>query len=95
MGWLGVVFSVCAAWLLRDDGWLWFGAAIGVGVLELWSWGIMHNYAVESARSRSDYKGGFYDFTPRDVAAAPNWITVTNMIGFASAAALLAIGFTL
>lgn len=95
MGWLGVVISVVAGWLLRDQGWPWLAGAIGVGVLEFWSWGIMHNYAVESAKKRGDYTGGFFDITPRDAGSIPDWITTVNMLGFVAAVGLLIAGLIL
>ena len=94
MGWLGIVLSVVATWLLRDDGWLWLLAA-AVALLGFWSYGIMHNHAVESAKKRLDYSGGFYDLNDRDLDAVPNWITVVNMVGFVAAVVLLVVGFVL
>ena len=64
MGWLGIVLSVVATWLLRDDGWLWLVAA-AVVLLQFWTYGIMHNHAVESAKKREDYSGGFHDLDHR------------------------------
>ena len=94
MGWLGIILSVVAVWLLSDDGWLWLVAA-AVALLEFWSYGIMHNHAVESAKEHPGYKGGFYDFNHRDLGAVPNWITVVNMVGFVAAVVLLVVGFVL
>ncbi len=94
MGWLGIVLSLVAAWLLRDDGWLWLVAA-AVALLEVWSYGIMHNHAVESAKKRLDYSGGFFDFNDRDWDAVPNWLAVVNMAGFLAAVGLLVAGFVL
>ena len=95
MGWLGVVLSVAAAWLLRDQGWLWLAGAIAVGMLEFWSWGIMHNYATESAKKRPDYSGGFFDIEPRDATSVPDWIATVHMIGFIAAVGLLVAGLIL
>ena len=92
MGWLGIVLSVVAAWLLRDDGWLWLVAA-AVALLQVWSYGIMHHHAVESAKKRLDYRGGFFDLNDRDMDAVPNWLTIVNMVGFAAAVGLLVAGF--
>ena len=95
MGWLGVVLSVTAAWFLRDQGWPWLAAAIAVGVLELWSWGLMHNHAVEYAKQRPGYTGGFFDITPRDASSIPDWVTNVNMLGFVAAVGLLIAGLIL
>ena len=84
MGWLGIVLSVVAAWLLRDDGWLWLLAA-AVALLEVWSYGSMRRHAGESAKKRLDYRGGFYNFNDRACDAVPNWLTVVNMAGFVAA----------
>ena len=91
MGWLGIVLSLVAAWLLRDDGWLWLVAA-AVVLLEVWSYGIMRHHAVESAKKRLDYRGGFYNFNDRDWDAVPNWLAVVNMAGFVAAFCLLVAG---
>ena len=95
MGLLGIVLSVVAAWLLRDDGWLWLVAAAGA-LLQFWTYGIMHNHAVESAKKRpGGYSGGFHDLSHLDLDAVPNWIAVVNMAGFVAAVCLLVAGFVL
>ena len=94
MAWLGIVLSVVAAWLLRDDGWLWLVAA-AVALLQFWTYGIMHNHAVESAKKREDYSGGFHDLDHRDLDAVPDWLAVMNMAGFVAAIGLLVAGFVL
>ena len=76
---------------MRHDGWLWLVAA-AVGLLEVWSYGIMRNHAVESAKKRLDYRGGFYHFNDRDWDAVPNWLAVVNMAGFVAAVGLLVAG---
>ena len=81
MGWLNVVISGSAALLLTRDHPL-FAIAAGIfGLLSLWSHGVMHNFAVEEAKRRRDYSGGFRDFTKRDLASAPNWLTNINLAG--------------
>ena len=95
VGWLGVVISAIAAWLLWDNGWLWLVGAIGVGGIELWSWGIMHNFATEVAKYRRSYTGGFYDFTRHEVDAIPDWIATLNLVGFVAAIGLLIVGFVI
>ena len=82
MGWLSVLLSGVAAYLLFSSGHMaLMVVAIVTAVGCLWSWGIMHNYATDAAKRRSDYTGGFYDFTKQEAEAVPNWITVVN-IGF-------------
>ena len=95
MGWLGVLLSVVAAWLLRDQGWPWLAAAIVVGILEFWAWGIAHNFAVESAKKREGYTGGFHDITQRDAQSIPDWIASVHMLGFIAAVVLLVAGLVL
>ena len=55
----------------------------------------MHNYAVESAKKRPDYTGGFFDITPQDSHSVPDWITIVNMVGFLAALGLLGAGLIL
>ena len=79
MGWLHVLISAVATWLLARDHPL-FAIAAGItGLVSLWSYGVMHNLAVEAAKHRRDYSGGFRDFTERDLASVPNWLTNINM----------------
>ncbi len=89
MGWLGVAISALATYLLWNAGGLWVAIAIGVGVVEFFSLGIMHNFAVEAAKKRPDYTDGFFDFTVREVDTIPNWLAVVNMLGFVASVGLL------
>jgi len=80
MGWSSVLLSVVAAYLLFSSGrTVLMVVAIVTAVGCFWSWGIMHNYATNLAKRRSDYTGGFYDLTKQEAEAVPNWITVVNM----------------
>ena len=92
MGWLGVAISAIAAWLLWDENMLWFAVSVGVGVVALWSWGVMHNHAVTAAKRRPDYSGKFFDFTASEANAVPDWLAMTNMAAFIAAIVLLIIG---
>lgn len=100
MGFLGVIISVVAAWLLWDNGWLLPSLAVAIGIAQFWSWGVMHNHAVEAAETREErtggrekYSGGFFDFTRQEVDSVPNGITWVNMFTFFAAVILLIIGF--
>lgn len=81
MGWLSIVCAAIAAWLLytSHSTWLfWLTVAAGVGAL--WSYGVMHNYAMEAAKRRPGFSGKFYDITEREAGIVPNWLSATNMI---------------
>lgn len=93
MGWLGPVINVVAVFLLWDQGGFWLISAICAGVVGFWSWGVMHNYAVEEAKRRSDYTGEFYDLTPEEAAAVPDWLAKVNFAAFAVGVVLLIVGF--
>ena len=94
MGWLGVVISAIAAWLLWDDGWLWRVLAVGVGMIELWSWLVMHNVAREArAMFRPRNLGGFYNFTKHEATMVGDGITTINLVGFVAAVGLFIAGF--
>ena len=95
MGWLGIAISAAATWLLWDNGILLPVAAITVGVIQFWSWGVMHNHAVMAAENRRAYSGRFYDLTKEEVDSAPNWVTAINMISFVAALGLLIAGLTI
>ena len=95
MGWLGVALSAAATWLLWDNGILLPVAAIAIGIIQFWSWGVMHNHAVMAARSRRRYSGKFYDLTREEVDSAPNWVTAINMISFVAALAMFIAGLAI
>lgn len=81
VGWLSVLFSGVAAFLLFKTGHtILMVIAIVSAVGCFWSWGIMHNYATEAAKRRPDYTGGFYDITNREAKAVPDWVATLNMI---------------
>jgi hypothetical protein len=80
MGWLSVLLSGVAAYLLFSSGHtVLMVVAIATTVGGFWSWGVMHNYATDAAKRRSDYTGGFFDFTKEEAKAVPNWITLVNI----------------
>lgn len=81
MGGLSVVLSGVAAYLLFTSGHtMLMIVAIATTIGCFWSWGVMHNFATDAAKRRSDYTGRFYDFTRQEADAVPNWITVVNMV---------------
>lgn len=81
MGWLSVLSSSVAAYLLFASGHtVLMVVAVATAVGSLWSWGVMHNCATDAAKRRSDYTGGFYDFTKQEADAVPNWISFVNMV---------------
>ena len=96
MGWLSVLLAGLAAFLLFKAGHtvlmiLAIVAAVGC----FWSWGIMHNYATEAAKRRSNYTGGFYDITNREAQAVPDWISTANMLFSLAALVLLNVGIVM
>lgn len=79
MGFVPVGLAILAAALsyrLSDTLEMW--AAIIAAAGGLASYGIMHNFAVEAAKRRPGYRGGFSDFTEAEADAAPNWISIVN-----------------
>jgi len=81
MGWIHVALGIVACLLLYTSGkWVAFWAAVIVLVGLFWTYGVMHNYATESAKRRSTFRGGFYDFTERDIDVVPDSIARLNLI---------------
>lgn len=75
MGWLPVIISAIAAYLIYDTGHtVMFAIAIITVIGCFWSWGIMHNFATDLARKRSNYSGEFGDIKDFEAQAVPNWI---------------------
>ncbi len=83
MGWVPVAISAGSAVLFWGTGHpILLTLSIIAIVGCLWSWGIMHNYAIQAASRRSGFSGGFSDITDREADSVPNWIAYINM-GFA------------
>jgi len=96
MGWLSVLIPVVAAALLFRAGHIILGTLAVVAMVgAFWSWGVMHNFATESAKRRSDYSGGFYDLTADDINVVPDWIARVNMAFTVLGAILLVLSFVL
>lgn len=90
MGWLSVLLSAIAAYLLYRAGHLvLFVLAILSAIGYFWSWGIMHNYATRAAGRRSSYRGGFYDIREDEAETVPDWLTWVNMAFTAAGLVLL------
>ncbi len=90
MGWVAIVCAAIAAVLfyVSGDGWL-FWSSIVSGVVATWSYGIMHNHAMEAAKRRPGFSGRFYDITEREADSAPNWLAALNMLSSLAAFVLL------
>jgi len=81
MAWLPIVLGIITCWLFyRSDQIILLVVTLLLTLVSFWSWGIMHNFATEAAKKRSSYEGGFYDFTPQEAHAVPNWITRINLL---------------
>jgi hypothetical protein len=81
MGWLSLLLPSIAALLFYKMGHTILMALCIIVVIGcFWSRGVMHNYATEHAKLRSDYTGGFHDITKREAEAVPDWITTGNII---------------
>ncbi|MGB2984526.1 MAG: hypothetical protein WBE26_01475 [Phycisphaerae bacterium] len=96
MGWLSLLPSGIAIVLFFKTG---HTVLMVIAIVALvgcfWSWGIMHNYATELAKRRSNYTGGFYDVTKREAHSVPDWITVINMVFSLAGLVLLTTGIVL
>lgn len=93
MGWFHVAVGVVACLLLYGTGKsIAFWVAIVATVGTLWSFGIMHNFATESAKRRPSYNGEFFDLTVRDANAVPNWLAVVNFLFSITSIGLLLYG---
>lgn len=92
MGWLGALIGIVASVLFYREGshalmWL----ALAVSAATLWSYGIMHNFAIEAAKRRPGFTGHFYDITPREADAVPNGPTRANLTATLLAVILLGV----
>ncbi|MBI4579312.1 MAG: hypothetical protein HY718_06390 [Planctomycetes bacterium] len=109
-GWIGIATTVIGAALLFSLGHPWFGgAALGIAVLQFWSFGIMHNYAYEPVarhmRALDELrKDGFPEADAKMLEAikpepnpmlAPNWVTVLNLLATLVGAGLFVVALVL
>lgn len=91
MGWLSVLICCIAAYLLFKTGrTVLMIVAIIAAIGCFWSWGVMHNYATESAKRRTNYTDRFYDIMPHEAQAVPDRIARINM-GFSILGVILLI----
>ena len=99
MGWFSFLICTVPLYLLFNTGHrvLWILALVNA-IANLWSYGVMHNYAVESSAER--IKGlrrnlaleGKFDVEKerqidklklaKNLAAVPNWLSTVNMVSF-------------
>ena len=80
MGWLSVAMGCIATYLYYRTGQTGFCIMSGLATfVALWSYGVMHNFAVEAAKNRSGYTGGFFDIEEQDLASVPNAITNVSL----------------
>lgn len=81
MGFLPVFLGGLACYMNRGvtGSRVLFWIALAGAAGAFWSYGIMHNHATNAARRRSDYRGGFFDFTQAEAESASDGITRVNM----------------
>lgn len=112
MGWSSFLICVVPLYLLYGTGHrvLWI-LALGNAVANLWSYGVMHNYYVESSAERIKalqrnlaLEGKLDEVKQReldaikhraDPHAAPNWLSTVNMVSLCIGLLLVAYGFWL
>ena len=93
MGWLSVALGILAAFTLHQtEARALFWLAVAATIAALWSWGVMHNHAMEAAKSRTSFHGGFYDVTEEEADAVPNWLALVNLLATIGCGSLLAVG---
>jgi len=56
-GAVGIAISLVSIWIWWPHGGLVLGAAIVVGIVDWWSYGVMHNFAMNAACSRPVFQG--------------------------------------
>lgn len=77
MGWLIVALGGFATYNLSQEGQVIWAFVAGAATLtNFWSYGVMHNLAMEAARGRS---ARIEQFRDEDLAAVPNWLTNINI----------------
>lgn len=93
MCWVPVAIASLAAYLLyKTDHTALMVVSTICAAGAFWSWGIMHNFAVEEAKRHRNYSGGFYDLTREEVYSVLNWLVVVNMVCLVLGVVLLVCG---
>jgi hypothetical protein len=86
MGWIGVLLGLIGAIISFLSSYYTVAVLCLVSSVGcFWSYGVMHNYATNMAKQRASYSGRFYDITPDETRAAPDWITRINIAFTATA----------
>jgi hypothetical protein len=81
MGWINVLISGITTflfWKTKSNLFMIISIFVFIGIF--WSYGIMHNFAIEAAKKRTSYTGGFHDFTNKEIQDVPDWVSTINMI---------------
>jgi hypothetical protein len=90
MGWLIVIFGVGETYEFYSEGPALLASVAGLmTMLNCWSYGVMHNFAVEAAKRRPTYRGDFADFTDGEAAFVPGWVANVNLLTALTVLALL------
>jgi hypothetical protein len=80
LGWIPVGIGTLATYGFYSASDLILALIAGaLTAINFWSYGVMHNLAVEAAKARDEYRGGFGDFTDGDLCSVPNWLTNVNL----------------
>jgi len=107
-GWIGVSITAVGAIILFWSGHSTLaGIAVGIAIVNLWSYGVMHNYAyapvlrhhraleqLRKAGMEQSELETLERLTPHlDPSLAPNWITAVNLIAAVVGVGLCVYGF--
>ncbi|MBK8631081.1 MAG: hypothetical protein IPN84_13060 [Sphingomonadales bacterium] len=92
MGWLSILVALIAAYLHWGHSGFSMWTSLLFGVLAFWSWGVMHNFAMQAARKRDDFAGGFYDIQDSELESVPNWIALVNFFAAIGCLGMLIVG---
>lgn len=85
-GAVGIAISLVTIWIWWPRGGFVLGVAIVLGVINWWSFGIMHNAALRGRR--------FWDISIGSAEAAPDFATLVNMVVSVAQTGLLIWGIT-
>ena len=80
-GAVGIAVSLVTIWIWWPYGGFFLVAAIVLGIVDWWSFGVMHNAALRGRR--------FWDISIRSAVAAPDFATSVNMVASVAQTGLL------
>ena len=94
MGVVAVAISIVTIWIWWPHGGIGLAVAIAVGLAGFWSYGIIHNHAMQEAKDEPGFTGDFFDEALPKTKLPPKFLISINMGATVSQVVILLLGLT-